>query len=150
MTRISIYREDSLGALYRAVANKLMNASPIWTGRVYPDDVDQDVVRPYVVFAYTAGGEANEVGRPDADYLLTVKVVADTQQLAMDGSARLAWLLNDQGVQDHPETPLNGGDDWEVITSTVERRVHIKDRFSGTKPIFHDGHQIRFKMEARK
>lgn len=145
----NIYREDALGALYRAVHQKLYNASAVWGTSIFPDSVDVSVTRPYVVYTYAAGGETNEVKRPDATYVLRVVCYADTLQTAMEGAARITWLLNDQGVQDQPASPLSGGTDWEILTSTAELRVHIKDTFSGVRPIFQEGYQIRFKMEAR-
>lgn len=149
-------REDSLAALYRAIYERLDGASPIWENRVFPDDVDTGVTRPYVVYFFVAGGESNQVKNQDANYIVTAKVVAgnddqsvDHMQQAMDGAARISELLNDQGEQDGGPNPMDGGPQWVIRTVTQDRRVHVKDRFSTAAPIYHEGHQYRVSMEAR-
>ena len=139
--------ETALAATYKALRTALTGGSESWATRAYPDIAPEGVARPYVVFGWAGGGEANEVRRQDASLIISVKVVADTMTASMAGAVRLSELLNDQGEQE--SNTITGGTFWEISTITQERAVHLVEQFGNAKPIYHDGHIFRFRLEAK-
>jgi len=140
--------EAALAGLYRALALYLPGDVLI-ADRVYPDEVPAGVVRPYWVFFFVSGGESNDVHRQDAEFVLTVKCVAETLAQSLDGAGRISNKLNDAGRQDGAAAPIPGTSEWDILTVTQERTVHIVEKFEKAQPIYHDGNQYRFVMERK-
>lgn len=138
--------ETALAALYRAVKSRLSEGGELWDTRAYADIIPAKVVRPYVIFFVSGGGESNDLVDADASYQLTVKGVSDNLQTSLQIAARLAGLVNNQGTQDRPDTALDAGDEWEITTSTQGRTVHLVESFANAQPIYHDGHVFDFTM----
>lgn len=130
-------------ALQRAVFNRLTTTPEIW-GRQVSEVIQPSWQRPYVQMYAIAGGESNFLVAQDADFEMGVKIVSDDMEQALIGAARLSELLNDQGVQDRPTTPLSGGADWIITTSTQGRMIHMPEFFEKSVPIYHDGWVFSF------
>ena len=134
------------GAAYQAIVARCGGLAETWGGRVYAYRAPSNTPRPYVVFFWSGGGERNDIlDKRDGDLLLTVKAVADTLPAAMAAAGRLAELLDDAGRFD-TDTPLNGGDDWHIQTSTVEGAIDMSEMVDGV-PVYHQGFQLRLIME---
>lgn len=138
--------EAALQALYRAIYARLSRPGALWGSRVYADLASANAQRPYVVFFWAGGGEANTRRHADAELLLTVKIISERQAEAFQGVGRLAELLNDAGVYDSAD-PLDGGPDWVICTMTQERAVHLVELVDGAR-VYHEGFQLRVVMEA--
>lgn len=139
--------KPALQALYEALYGRLTATTELWGPRAYPDFVPATIQRPYVVFFWSGGGEANTILRPDAEYLISIKCVADTLAQAMTGAGRIGTLFNDADLSS--ATALNGGAEWEIVNATQERAVHLLETIDG-RQIYHDGHQFRFYMNAKR
>jgi hypothetical protein len=142
--------EAARAALYRAVHARLTSAgSANWTG-VYADmaPAKPAAERPYVLFFLASGGERNTHVEPDAEIVLTVKIVADSQMTAFAALGQLSGLLNDAGAYDRTETPLDGGADWLIRTTTQERDVHQVYLVDGQR-VYEEGFQLRVMMSKR-
>jgi len=140
-------RMDALQALLTAVFNRASESDNVWGTRA-SEVVQPDWTRPYLLIYLISGGEDNDLRTPDATFELGLKVIADEQALSMAGAAQLAQLFNDQGVQDVLTGALDGGDDWQITTSTQQRRLHQVEFFNQAQPIYHDGHVFQFVMQA--
>jgi hypothetical protein len=137
---------NALESLLIAVKNTL--SGDIWGDRVYSDSAPATAEKPYVVYFWSGGGEANETTfAQDARLLLSVKCVADTMQESMTGANRISALLNDQGLQDVGNT-ITGDNEWAILTITQGGVLHLKEMFEGAMPIYHDGYQFDVSMEA--
>jgi hypothetical protein len=139
--------EHALAALYRAVFQRLTGPGERWGNRVFPDMASAKAAYPYVVFFWQGGGERNAVKEQDADLVLVVKCISDGLAEAFDCAARISELLNDSGEQDDSADYLNGGTDWNILTSTQEETFHLPEMFEGVAPIYHEGARYRFIME---
>lgn len=137
---------DALEVLWRVLFDTLKNASPLWAERVYPDRAPAEIVRPYVTWNYVAGGEINMVRRGDAEFVVTVKCVADTMADAMLGARLIGQLLNDKGQQDATPAPISAVG-WILQTITQEKRIHLVEAWEGAVPIYHGGHDYRIRLE---
>lgn len=143
--------EPALAAIYRAINQRLTTSGDVWANRVYADRAQPGNGRPYVRYGYQGGGEANQMIKPDANIVVTVRAVAETQAQAFALCGRLSDLLNDMGEQDRrPEgvAALNGGPDWHIRTTTQEGVVHLSELVDST-PVYHEGFFLRLIMEAR-
>lgn len=138
--------EAALQALYRTIYARLTRPGEVWGSKVYADLAPASVERPYVVYFWAGGGEANTRRHPDAELLLTVKIISERQVEAFQGGARLSALLNDAGVYD-TDDPLDGGPDWIICTTSQERAVHLVELIDGAR-VYHEGFQLRVIMEA--
>lgn len=139
--------EGALGALYRAVYARLSEPGAVWLS-AHADAAPAGRARPYALFFWSGGGEANRrVGR-DAELVLTAKVVADSQTEAFAGLAQLADRLNDQGAFDGAAAALDGGADWVIATTAQERAVHLMELIDG-KRVYHEGFLLRVVMQPR-
>jgi hypothetical protein len=139
-----------LDALFRAVRTKLI-ASPQTTveSRVYTDVAPESAARPYIIVSRVSGG-AEPSRLEQAEYVLQVKAVADDYDTAATLAGEIADRLDDQGTQDRGVvTPLDGGVDWIIVSSTRGLAVQLTEQFAGKQPIYHFGYRFRFRMEAR-
>ena len=135
----------ALSTLYTSVYNGLTGNS-LWADRVYPELVPAQIVRPYVVFFVSAGGERNDLKRDDASFSLVVKCVSLQMAEALDGADRIAALLNNQGKQDGG--PIVGDANWVITTIDQLRVVQQTEMISNDKPLYNSGHMFNVMMEA--
>lgn len=143
--------EPALYAIYRAINQRCAGSSDAWGNRCYADRAQPGNGRPYVLYRYQGGGEANQMIKPDANIVVTVRAVAETMKEAMLLSGRLSSLLNDMGEFDRrPDgvAALFGGPDWIICTTTQEGVVHLAESVESTE-VYHEGFFLRFVMEAR-
>ena len=131
----------ALESVYRALPVNLKGVGN-WGDRVYPDQAPANVQRPYVIFFWAGGGEANWTRHNDADLIISVKCVANTMQESMTGAGLIAAALNDKGTQDST-SPLVNGADWTITTVTSDRVIHMVEAEANAVPIYHDGAQYR-------
>jgi hypothetical protein len=130
-------------AMCRAIKNRLTDTAELWGQQV--GEVPLTAwVKPYVQFYFISGMDTNFQVIQDATYEMGIKVVSLDMEQSLIGAARLTALLDDQGVQDRPTTPLYGGTDWEIATVTQGRVIHIVETFAKSVPIFHDGWVFTF------
>lgn len=137
--------ETALEALYRAVRMQLA-AETFFAGRVYADVAPPKTARPFCVFSYAAGGERNQLVKPDAEIELTVRCVADTLQDAFAGAGAISNALNDADLSD-PKA-LNGGPSWEILHTRQLGIVHMRELVDG-RDVYHEGHRFSFRMEGK-
>ena len=135
----------ALSTLYTSIYNGL-GGDPLWQNRVYPELVPAQIVRPYVVFFVSAGGERNDLKRGDADFSLVVKCVSLEMAEALAGADRIAALLNNQGKQDGG--PIVGDASWVITTINQLRVVQQTEMISNDKPLYNSGHMFNVMMEA--
>jgi len=143
--------EPALAAIYRAINQRCVASGDAWAARVYADRAQPGNGRPYVLYRYQGGGEANQMIKPDANIVVTVRAVAETMAQAFMLSGRLSALLNDMGELDRrPEgiAALNGGTDWIIRTTTQENVLQLSEDVESTE-VYHSGFFLRFIMEAR-
>lgn len=138
---------DPLGALFITIQSRLVGHSE-WTA-AYLDQVPAEAIYPYVVYFNISGGRTYKVRVRDAEYTLGFKVVGDAQGATLAAKAKLIELLGDQGTQDLPLTPLDGGTDWEITKTMTWFDIHMLEEFEGSSPIYSDGNQFRFRLEAK-
>ena len=153
--------DSAIQACYAAVYNKLKNGGNAG-GRVFPDMGDDSAVDPnldtwaYWVYNWSGGGESNQRRKGDANLVLAVKCVSNDLDAAFTGAAQISALLNNQGVQDivpatgaYVTSPLSGGANWVIKTSTQEDVFHLTEVIEETgETVYHDGAYYRFIMEA--
>jgi hypothetical protein len=135
----------ALSTLYTSVYQAL-TGDALWQDRVYPDMVPAQIVRPYVVFFVTAGGERNNLKKQDADFSLVVKCVAEDMATALDGADRIAALLNDKGEQDGGT--VTGDASWIITTIQQMRAVQQLEMVDNNKPLYNSGHMFNVMMET--
>lgn len=134
--------EHSYQALMKAIVNKLRGGG-VWGNQV-SEVIQPAWVKPYCLVYFISGGETNNLIAQDADYEIGVKVIADNQQQSLTGAAQVLELLNDKGEQDTSTSPLDGGTDWTITTSTAGRMIHLIEPFQNAQNIYHDGHVFSF------
>jgi hypothetical protein len=139
--------EAALAALYRAVKQQLTSSgSERWADRAYPDMAAANTPYPYVDFAWAAGGEVNELIRPDAVIVLMVSAWADTQAESFLCAGRISDLLNDADISS--DKAMDGGADWLIINSSQEQAIHSVELVDGVWK-YRDGARYRVRMEAK-
>lgn len=141
--------EPALAAAYRAVKARLSGGGEPWDGRVYGDVIPPGATWPAVSFFWSGGGEANRRRTQDAELVLTVKAISESQAEAFTAAERISVLLNDNGQTEVTSGYLNGGDDWYILTCTQEDAVHLVEMFAGAAPIYHEGARYRLIMEVK-
>lgn len=141
---------NAQAAAYQVFHQQLRNASPIWGTRVQPlTTAGATLARPYVVFFLAAGGRNNSVpSRHNARLVVSVKIVAETMQTALDGAEAISMALANSGSQDiNPRLPTHEG--WQITTVTEDRTIWIEEKFEGALSIYHAGAQYIVTMEAK-
>jgi len=138
--------EDPLAAAYRAIRARAVATPEAWGQRAYGDFGASGATLPILVYFWMGGGEINWRRQPDAEFVIGIKGVATTQAQAFAMAARIEALFNDQGIQDINSTPLDGGADWDIVTTTKEGQIHLVEQVSGATPLFHEGHRYRFRL----
>ena len=140
--------ESALAAAYRAIRTRLTanTNNELWNERAYPDLAPASAARPFAVFFWSGGGEANRRRAQDAELRITVKVIADSLAEAFTGANRLSSLLNDADLGS--VSPLDGGASWDILSVTQERAVHLVEMVDG-QAIYHAGAVFRIKLEAK-
>lgn len=120
-----------------------------WADRAYPDAAPANKTRPYALYWSIGGGYLpSRTGLRQAEIVLGVKVVANTRAAAVDGAGRLHDLLDGKGSLE-ADTPLNAGNDWNILTATVEGTpITLRETVDGA-PVFHEGIRLRLFMEER-
>jgi len=137
------------GALYQVMKATLKNAGS-WGTRVEPMMVaSAGLKKPCLLFFKASGMREQSVpSRDSARFSVTVKVVAETMQQAVDGQADISAALHNAGEQDiNPRLPAH--DEWHVLTVTEDRDVWIEEIFEGDRRIYHAGYQYDILMERR-
>lgn len=137
-------------AIFQALHSRLTTpASAPWGDRAYPVSAPAHKVRPYALYWQIGGGyRSSQTGRRQAEMVVGLKVVGNTLAAAFDGAAALFTRLDGQGELE-ADTPLNGGDDWAILTSTVEGSpITLREMVDGA-PVFHEGFRLRLFMEER-
>src|SRR5258708_37284194 len=141
---------SELGTAYAACYAALFAATTaVWAGRAYADQAPVTVVRPYVTYAFAAGGDTSAIIRPDPNLLILIKCVADTLALAFQGDEQVRNLLDDHGEL---ERIRNVGGDGEYILQTISRemRIHyVENVQGGAAQIYHSGARYRFILGRR-
>lgn len=138
--------EALYGVLYPYLRDYPANA---WNGRVQPVAMaTASLDKPHLLFFHAGGGTEFSVPVRDVEsVVLSVKVVADTMQTAVDGMTQIKAALKDSGVQDvNPRLPSATG--WTIKTVTEGRRIWLEEAFEGTQRIYHAGYQYSILMEA--
>jgi hypothetical protein len=140
--------DTALAAAYRAIQTRLTanTNNPVWNERAYPDLAPASAARPFAVFFWSGGGEANRRRVQDADLLITIKVVADSLAEAFAGAERLSALLNDADAGS--ALALDGGASWDIVSVTQERAVHLVEMVDAQQ-VYHAGAVFRVRMEAK-
>lgn len=139
-----------IGAIYQVMNAHLKNGSPIWQGRVQPLAMaSAGLEKPCLMFFHASGGRELSVPvRDSARFTLTVKIVAEAMQQAVDGQAAISTLLHNSGAQDvSPRLPTHV--EWDVLTVTEGREVWIEEAFEKAKRIYHAGYQYDILLERR-
>lgn len=135
---------DALAALYETIYTGLVGDVECGD-RAYPDMIPANVQRPYFTWFFVAGGEENAVKHQDAIITVTIKCVAETLPQALRGAGRISETFNDRGGQECGN--VTGIGEWQILTVTQGRRVHLVETFENARPIYHSGHQFEFVME---
>lgn len=134
-------------ALYEVLAQHMMG-DDLWGDRAYPVRVPVGVKRPYAVWFIAGGGPIRLRRRvEDADFTLSVKVVAEQLGQALEGQQRIANLLRDAGELDYRALPMHG--EWMVKTISQDRVISLEEQIEGTLLLYHRGHQYIVQMEQR-
>lgn len=138
--------DTALGALFRAVSARAGEHGAPWGKRVFLDLAPLGTAMPFLVFQVQGGGEINQRRARDAEFVLLVKALDKTLPGAMACAAEVESRFNDAGRYDRV-TPLDGGAEWAVLTTTQERSVHMMELVDG-EPVYHEGAQFRVRMEV--
>lgn len=120
-----------------------------WGGRVEPRAVATSGLQKPCLLFFTAAiiNNPTQAVRNNERITLTVKLVAETMQVAVDGMARISAALKNSGAQDvDPRLPAVTG--WTVQTVTEDRAVWIEESFDNARWSYHAGYQYIFLMEA--
>lgn len=134
-------------ALYTTLYNHMLNAGN-WGTRLQPlEVVDASISRPFLHYFKAGGGrDFSTPARDKYIFPMTVKVVADTMQGAVDGQAQISAALHNSGTQDiNPRLPSVSG--WRVLTVSEGREVWGEELFANTQRIYHAGYQYDITME---
>lgn len=137
--------ETALAALYRAVGRRLVENPELWGDRAYPDLAPEGSGRPFVLYAWAAGGELNQLVKQDAEIVLTVVCAANTLAQAFTAAGRISALLDDADISS--TLALDGGAAWQILSVNQEQIVHLVERVDGAW-VYREGHRFRFRMEA--
>ena len=135
----------ALTTLYKSLYNGL-KGDPLWSNRAYPEMVPAQIVRPYVVYFVSTGGERNNLKRNDAQFSLVVKCVSLQMAEAIDGADRIAALLNNKGAQDGGT--ITGDATWVITTIQQMRIVQQTEMINNDTPLYNSGHMFDVMMEA--
>lgn len=138
--------DDSLGALYRALQTRLNSSGDIWGTRVYAEVAPAGTERPYLVYAFAAGGEVNTRRKQLAEYVIMARAITETMAQGFTASARISALLNDADYSS--SNALNGGADWYIVHVSQEQKIHRTELVDGSW-IYHSGYRFRIRMEAK-
>lgn len=137
--------EDSQASLMRALRTRLLNGGEeIWSNRVFSDLAKTGTPYPYVVFAWSGGGEVNQLRKMDAEYVYTVRCIADEKAVALAGAGRIAALLND--ADDYTANRLTSTD-WTFNFVTQEGKIDVVEGVDAGQ-IYHNGGYYRIHMEV--
>lgn len=135
----------ALTTLYKSLYNGL-KGNALWADRVYPEMVPAQIVRPYVVYFVSTGGERNNLKRNDAQFSLVVKCVSLQMAEAIEGADRIAALLNNKGAQDGGT--ITGDATWVITTIQQMRIVQQTEMINNDTPLYNSGHMFDVMMEA--
>lgn len=135
----------ALSTLYKSTYQALAG-STLWANRVYPEMVPAQIVRPYVVFFISTGGERNDRKRHDAQFSLSVKAVAEDMATALTAADAIAARLNNQGSQDGGN--VTGDATWIITTIQQMRVIQQVEMIDNNKPLYNSGHMFDVMMET--
>ena len=135
--------ESAVAVAYRAIRQRLVATSELWSSNVFPDLAPANVNRPFVVFFHMAGGEINVRRIQDASLVIVVKVISGALAEALQGAGRISALLNDA---DFASDPLDAGSEWVIQNVNQEQAVHLVEMVGGEQ-LYHSGHKFRFRLE---
>lgn len=143
--------EVAKAAAYRAISTALTTGTPPWGESAFLHQAPAKHPRPYVVFLKVGGGEANDRIIQDAEHLYEVKAVADDAATALMCAGEISNRLNDKGRYDVDagETPLDGGAEWWILTTTEETDIDLMELTPAGERLYHMGADYRFRMERK-
>lgn len=134
----------------RSVFSTLSGA--VWSDRAYADQIpvtqQNNIVRPYCVYAYAAGGDMSQIIPADPNLVFAIKCVADTLADAMAGEEQIRTALDDHGAFDRTRDVV-GDLAWIIKTISRERKIHYVENVKGAVQIYHAGAYYRLIMEKR-
>lgn len=135
-------------AISKAIRQRATAASELWSSRVYRAQAPAKAPRPYVIYHFSSGIKPQNTPATDAEFIITIKCIADDVATSEAGSARIAALFDDLG-QNRDET-LDCGADWVLVHSQLERYISIVENIdNGATQLYHDGAMFRFLLEAK-
>ena len=127
---------------------RAMEIPEIWSNRVYRAQAQTKAIRPYVIYVFSSGLKRQNTPNSDAEFLITIKCVADDAATSEAGAARIAELFDDLGQ--NRSTTLDCGTDWTLIHSQLTRYISLIENVdNGATQIYHDGAIFRFLLEAK-
>lgn len=133
-------------ALSRAIRARATATSEIWENRVFRYQAPAKSVRPYVVYVFNSGLKPQNTPTTDAEFLITIKCVADDAATSEAGAAQIAAIFDDLG-QNRDET-LDCGPNWTLVHSQLTRYISMTENVdNGASQIYHDGAIFRFLLE---
>lgn len=137
--------EQDTTAIERAIYQRLIAAVEMWGERAFPDYAPAGTARPHVVFAHLAGGEVNDRYHADGSHVYVIKCASRVKSEARQGAARISELFNDV---ERSASPLDGGDDWAILSVSREQTIEITEMVDG-EPLYQSGNRYRFVVEAK-
>ena len=138
--------EIAMLALYRALRERLTNASAIWGNRAYGTRADDKAERPYVV--YTVAAETQGALRNESESVIDVVCVSDSVEESMIGAGAIDELINNMGVQDRDTPiPLVTGSVWTCHAITREQFVHMPITTESKIDLYITGAKYRVNMQ---
>jgi len=139
--------EPALASAYRAIRARLGAGGEPWGARVYGDVIPAGAEWPVVTYFWSGGGERYTRRTPDANLVITVKAISESQAEAFTLAGRIAALLNDSGEADYRNDALTAGSEWRILSVSQEDAVHLVEMWAGAQPLYHEGARYRFIME---
>lgn len=133
-------------ALSRAIRARAIATSEIWATRVFRAQAPAKSTRPYAIYVFSSGLKPQNTPNSDAEFLITIKCVANDAATSEAGSARITELFDNLG-QNRDET-LDCGPNWTLVHSQQTRFISMVENVdNGATQIYHDGAVFRFLLE---
>jgi hypothetical protein len=140
--------ESAYLALSRAIRSRAIENTSIWNTRVYRAQAPAKSARPYLVYLFSSGLKPQRTKATDAEFIVTLKSVANDVATSEAGAARIAELFDDLGQ--HQDATLDCGADWTLIHSQLQRYISLVENVDGSATqLYHDGAMFRFVLERK-
>ena len=145
--------DSAIGAALKATRTALVGANALWGSKVFSEQAEENMQRPYVVMIMAGAASPTYTVKPDMNVRLIVKCVADTMVEAIQGAEAISQALDDRGSQDAPwqttKTLVDGGADWTILTITELEGFHINENVDNVRGVYHAGAAYRFVMQRK-